>query len=404
MSDKIAVYIVSMCKTPEAVATFISNFSARFKVPREKMLALSATLPAKIGSYDIDKAKKFGIEIRRMGGEVSLRRFATQASAPVDAPSKGGGPADSWVVHGHTESQDELRNMSTADTGAPEGRAAGQEQPEDTYAGVYDDVVRPDATPPPQRMIAGKFEPKHVYTADQAFGLSEEGFRKVKDLYAGRKEKRPLTASPAFRLTLLVLILTAGVLLYLFRQEIWTLSFGLKRAVLADAYEQRLPDTVSVPGNLTGNYSGKLSYETRQGDIALVDVTLFIEGKNVHDVVVEIFSSAEDTGNYRLKVEYAPGYIMYAKTINDKVVYSVENTFPSSSNAVTRIDEQGKFFIQLEALDSGIDPNSIPETEKDHLGNMIFLKMEGAFAGNNQFYGGLLTSGSPLMGWEAKKK
>ena len=56
------------------------------------------------------------------------------------------------------------------------------------------------------------------------------------------------------------------------------------------------------------------------------------------------------------------------------------------------------------ALDAGIDPNTIPKSEKDRLGTMIFLKMEGAFAGNDRFYGGLLTSGSPLVGWEAGKQ
>jgi hypothetical protein len=35
---------------------------------------------------------------------------------------------------------------------------------------------------------------------------------------------------------------------------------------------------------------------------------------------------------------------------------------------------------------------------------MLFLKMEGGYAGNDQFYGGLLTSSTPPMGWEAKKK
>ncbi|MBN2223770.1 MAG: hypothetical protein JW765_03750 [Deltaproteobacteria bacterium] len=398
MSDKIAVYIVSMGETPEAVGAFISNFSARFKIPREKMLALSKKLPVKIGSYDIEKAKQFGIEIRRMGGQVSLRRFVTQQSPPADVPPPDDGPAESWVVHGHTESQDELKSMSATDTGAP-----AAVPPEYDYPAMSDDVS-PAFTPPPKRTIAGKYEPKQAYTADQAFGLSDEGFKKVKDLYAGRKEKRPLVGSPVFRIALIVLIIAAGVLLYQHRQEIQTLTFGLKKVVLSDAYEHRLPATISVPADLTGNYVGKLKYTTREGNIASVDVILFIERKNVHDVVVEISSSAADIGDYRLKVEYAPGYIMYTKTINNKVAYSVENTFPSSNNAVTRIDDRGRFYIQLEALDTGIDSKAIPATEKDHLGNMIFLKMEGAFAGNDQFYGGLLTSGSPLMGWEAEKK
>ncbi len=398
MSDRIAVYIVSMGETPEAIRAFISNFSARFKIPQERMLALSAKLPVKIGSYDIEKAKRFGIEIRRMGGQVSLRRFVSQESSPAPTPPPGDS-ADSWVVHGHSESQDDLKSMGTTDTGAPVDPSPSHEYP----PGLYDDV-RPAVTPPPERKIAGRYEAKQLYTADQSFGLSEERFKKVKDLYAGRKEKKPIVGSPAFKMALILLVVLAGALLYLYRNQIQTFTFGLKKVVLADAYEQRLPGTVSVPADLTGNYAGKFKYTTKGGDVAFVDVTLFIEGKNVHDVVAEVSSSTPEIGAYRLKIEYAPGYLKYTKTIDDTVAYDVENTFPSSSNAVTRIDDQGKFSIEVDALDAGIDPNTIPETEKDRLGTMIFLKMEGAFAGKDQFYGGLLTSGIPLVGWEAKKQ
>jgi hypothetical protein len=397
MSDKIAVYIVSMGETPEEIRAFISTFSARFQIPRERMLALSAKLPVKIGSYDIEKAKRFGTEIRRMGGQVSLRRPAMRQSPPAGEPP-GDESADSWVVHGHSETQDELKNMATADTGAPSAPSTSYDYP----AGLFDDVPRGPA-PPPDRKI-GKYEVKQVYTADQAFGLSEERFKKVKDLYAGREGKKPIVGSPAFRLTLIVLALTAGLLVYLYRNQIKTFTFGLKEVDISGAYTQRLPGKVSVPADLTGNYTGTLKYKTSEGDVAVVQMTLFIEGKNVHDVLAEISSSAADIGPYRLRVEYAPGYLKYTKIINDTIVYDVENTFPSSSNAVTRIDDQGKFSIELDALDAGIDPNTIPESEKDRLGTMIFLKMEGAFAGNDRFYGGLLTSGSPLVGWEAGKQ
>jgi hypothetical protein len=404
MSDKIAVYIVSMGKTPEEVRAFVAAFSERFKIPREKLTALSARLPVKIGSYDLENAKRFGIEIRRMGGEVSLRRFVKEAPRPAAAVPAADEPADSWVVHGHSESQDDLRSMSSgAAAGTPAAEPPEGERPDDAYPGIFDGPA-PVPEQPKRRMIGGKYEPKLQYTADQGFGLTDERFQKVKELYAGRKGKRPFTGSPAFRIMFLILVLAAAAILYMYREEIGTLMFGLKKAVLADAYEHRLPASVSVPADLTGSYAGTLEYTTRQGDAAVVDVTLFIEGKNVHDVVVVISSAAADIGDYRLKIEYAPGYIMYSKTVGDKVIYSVENSFPSSNNAVSRIDDRGKFSIVLEALDTGIDPNAIPESEKDHLGNMIFLKMEGAFAGDNRFYGGLLTSGSPLMGWEAAKR
>jgi hypothetical protein len=397
MSDKIIVYIVSMGETPEAVHAFVSNFSARFGIPPERMLSLSTKLPARIGSYDIDKAKRFGVEIKRMGGQVSLRRPAAQGSPPADSPPLAEESDSSWLVHGHAESQDELKSMT--ETSAPTEPWPTYEQP----AGMADDEP-PAFTAPPERKIAGKYEAKHVYTTEQAFGLNEEHFKKVKELYAGRKGKKAIVRSPAFRIGLVLLVLALGALIYQQRQEIRTSIFGLKEAVLSDAYEARIPPNVPVPQDLTGDYSGEMKYTTREGDVAFVNVTLFIDGKNVHDVVVDVSSSSADIGAYRLKVEYAPGYFAYTKTINDKVAYSIENTFPSSNNAVGRIDDRGTFALELDALGAGIDLLTVPESEKDRLGNTIFLKMEGAFAGNDQFYGGLVTSGSPLVGWEAGKK
>jgi hypothetical protein len=400
MSDKIAVYIVSMGETPEAVRAFIASFSARFKIPPERMLALSRSLPARIGSYDLEKARRFGLEIKRMGGQVSLRQPASQEPAPSGAPAHDDGPAASWVVHGQAESQDELKSMTSSGAGAPDNRPGSYDYP----AGLYDDVARPVAAPAPKRQIAGKYEAKQVYTTDQSFGLSEEGFKKVKDLYAGRKNKKPIVGSPAFRAALLLSALAAVLILYLYRHEIQTITFGLKKVAISDAYETRLPANVSVPADLTGSYTGAFKYKTSEGDVALVQVTLFVEGKNIHDVVAEVTSSSSDIGDYHLKVEYAPGYLKYSRTVNNKPVYEVENTFPSSSNAVTRVDDKGKFSIEIGALDAGVDPNTIPESEKDNVGAMIFLKMEGAFAGNDRFYGGFLTSGSPLVGWEARKQ
>ncbi len=393
-----------MGKTPEEVRAFIVAFSERFKVPRDKLVALSARLPVKIGSYDLENAKRFGAQIRRMGGEVSLRRFVKEAPRPAEAAPAGDQPGDSWVVHGHSESQDDLRSMSSgAASRTPAAEQPQDERPVDAYAGVFEGSA-PVPERPSRRKIGGKYEPKHQYTSDEGFGLSDERFQKVKELYAGRKGKRPFTGSPAFKAILLVLIAAVAAIIYVRWEEIGTLIFGLKKAVLADAYEHRLPASVSVPADLTGSYIGTLEYTTSKGDVAVVNVTLFIEGKNVHDVVVEVTSAAADIGNYRLKIEYAPGYIMYSKTVNDKVIYTVENSFPSSNNAISRIDDRGRFYIVVEALDAGINPSTIPDSEKDHLGNMIFLRMEGAFAGDDRFFGGLLTSGSPLVGWEAVKR
>jgi hypothetical protein len=147
------------------------------------MLAFSKNLPVKIGSYDPERARQFGMEIRRMGGEVSLRRIEAQPPAPADTPG-GGGRADSWVVHGHSESQDELRSM----TGPGQSESDSPRTTAD-YSGVFDDTPRTIAPPPPKRTIGGKFEAKQLYTADQKFGLTEERFEKVKGLYAGKEAK-----------------------------------------------------------------------------------------------------------------------------------------------------------------------------------------------------------------------
>ncbi len=399
MSDKISVYIVSMGGTPEAVRAFISAFSSRFKIPPERMLDFSKKLPMRIGSYELEKARQFGMEIKRMGGEVSLRRIEAQEPIPVSTPPDGES-ADSWVVHGHAESQDELKSMTATDAAAP-----GESPPVNEYSGVFDDVDRAHTPPPPpKRTIGGKFEAKQMYTADQAFGLTKERFEKVKSLYAAKEAKKSVIGSPAFKILLLVLTLAAGLLIYQYKDEIQALTFGLKEVVVSDAYEDRLPDKVSVPADLTGNYSGRLSYTTKAGESALVDVTLFIEGKNVRDIVVTVSSTDAEIGPYRLNVEYAPGYVAYTKVAKNETVYTVENTFPTSNNAVGRIDDRGRFSIELDAIDTGVDPNAVPKSERDHLGNMVFLRMEGAFAGNDTFYGGVLTSGSPLVGWEAGKK
>ena len=290
--------------------------------------------------------------------------------------------------------------MTAMDAGEP-----GESPPVNEYSGVFDDVDRADMpAPPPKRTIGGKFEAKQVYTADQAFGLTKERFDKVKSLYAAKEAKKSVVGSPAFKILLLVSVLAAGLLVYQYKDEIQTLTFGLKEVVVSDAYEDRLPDKISVPADLTGNYSGRLSYTTKAGDSALVDVTLFIEGKNVRDIVVTVSSTAAEIGPYRLNVEYAPGYVAYTKVVKNETIYSVENTFPTSNNSVGRIDDGGRFSIELDAIDTGVDPNSAPKSEKDHLGNMIFLRMEGAFAGNDTFYGGAVDLGQPACGLGSRKE
>ena len=52
----------------------------------------------------------------------------------------------------------------------------------------------------------------------------------------------------------------------------------------------------------------------------------------------------------------------------------------------------------------GLDPADIPDTEKDRLGNVVFLNIEGAYGDRDVFYGGLMTSTTEVLGWEAKKR
>jgi hypothetical protein len=402
MPEKIAVYIVSMGDTPQAIGEFARRFGARFGISEQKVLALSRRLPGRIGSYDIDKARLLGIEIKRMGGQVSLRREAADASRPAPpAPPAAESGGEGWVVHGHAESQDELMNMTRA---APEGDRAAADTPHDSLSPVEGDLPPPPPLPP-ERKVAGKYEAKEVYTASQAtYGLDEEHFKKVKSLYAGRKDKRKVTESPAFRIVLLLLVFATVFYLYTARYSMLKHFAGFESISLTDAYEQRVPPNVPVPSDLTGSYAGDLKYTTRAGDIAFIGVGLTIEGKNIHGVTVDVSSTAVDIGKYQLTIEYTPGFISYSKTANNKEVYRLKRTFPSTDDAVASIDETGWFTFTLDALDVRVDPTTIPESEKDRLGNTVFLKMEGRYAGDGRFVGGLLTSGTPLMGWEAKKK
>ncbi len=400
MLDKVTVYIVSMGNSSEEVGEFVGRFSARFGIPEPKLLALSRRLPGKIGSYDADKAKLIGIEIKRMGGQVSLRRETMQQPEPIPAPEPAADEGDqSWLVHGHGESQDELVSMTR--TGTEAGLPSSTVYDFTPSPGEED---RPPATLPPERKIAGKYEAKQIYTIAQSRGMDEEHFQKMKALYADRKERRHVTQSPIFRIGLVIVFLLLAVYLYMERQTILARFAGIENVTLTDVYEYRLPSKIVVGPDLTGSYSGEMKYTTKAGDISYVGVTLFVDGRNVHDVVVDISSSSAEVGKYQLKIEYAPGYVKYLRTVNGKTTYAVESPFPVTDEAVARIDEGGRFSMTLSAIDAKIDPATVPGTEKDRLGNMLFLKMEGGYAGNDQFYGGLLTSSTPPMGWEAKKK
>jgi hypothetical protein len=423
MSEKIAIYIVSMGDTPDKAREFAAKFSARFHIPMEKVLALGQKLPARVGIHEMEKARLIGIEIKKMGGQVSFRRAASPAQEPIPAPSaeKDDGswvvhgysessekspPSTasvekedgSWVVHGHSESQEDLAHMGREPAPEPIGPSVYDTNSSD------DEWAPPPITPPPERKIAGKFEAKQVYTAPDNSALNDEVIKKVKGLYIDRKAKKTFLKSPIFRIMILLVVVSAAAMLYINKQEITDYLMGMRNTPLKDAYEDRIPPGVLLPADATGNYVGEMQYNTPSGEIAFIETTLFVEGRNLHDVVVDISSSNKEIGKYRLVIEYAPGYVKYIKTAGEKLIYQVENTFPSSANAITVIDNAGRFSFTLDAVDAQVNVLTIPDSEKDNLGNTILLKMEGAYAGDGKFYGGLITSSTPLMGWEAAKK
>ena len=188
-----------MGDSPESVREFIKNFSARYNIPAQKMLALSKKLPARLGVYSEEKAKRLGLEIKKLGGDVRLKRVAPKADPqsqtqkepprPVELPADDGEAAPSWLSHGASESQDELSNMTDG-----QNEAAPPAEGVD-YSGVYDDSNAPLFEKKDPRSI-GKYETKTAYSGSDTNGLSDEKFEKVKQLYAGRKAKHGIFESP----------------------------------------------------------------------------------------------------------------------------------------------------------------------------------------------------------------
>lgn len=121
--ENIAVYIDSMGETPEQIRAFALRFSKRFNLSLGKVLGFSKGLPTRVGIYDLEKAKKIGIEIKKLGGKVTLKRVKlvnranglrgvapkTAPVAPPARPTPSGEDGDtSWFDMGSSLSKKEM--------------------------------------------------------------------------------------------------------------------------------------------------------------------------------------------------------------------------------------------------------------------------------------------------------
>lgn len=144
--EKIAVYIDFMGETPEAMRAFAEGFSRRFNFPLEKVMGFSGRLPVRVGSYDLEKAKKIGIEIKKLGGEVTLKRVKvvkgtgglrdttpkTAPAPPPPRPASAGEDGDkSWFDMGSSLSKEELGEG---------GSAPAPEDTDSSWISRHDDV------------------------------------------------------------------------------------------------------------------------------------------------------------------------------------------------------------------------------------------------------------------------
>ncbi len=441
-SENIIVYLISMGDTEVKVRDFAGKFSYRFKMEPNKVLGLSRRLPVKLGSFDLEKAKKVGMEIKRMGGDVKLTKVVTKKSpppppkedvswidreslapddssapppvvdrswiindreepdftagdsSPVSPPSEGG---NSWLTHGSTESQEDLKELAYSEPGDEE-YPSQYEYPEASTGDA------PEYELPEERRVAGKYDVKHTYTTEEAYGIGKDKFEKVKELYADRRGRSSVLSSPLAKFIYLVVFAVLLYYGYTERQYLFDIFMGAEKWSLSDAYAHRINPGVSIPPDLTGLYKGELKYTTRSGDTALVDVNLYIEGRDVKNVVVNVLSTSSEVGKYEINIDYAPKYLEYERKVEGTITYSYVDTFDSPSNSIGIIDDKGVFRIALIPMNVGLDPADIPDTEKDRLGNVVFLNIEGAYGDKNVFYGGLKTSTTEILGWEARKR
>ena len=400
-SRTVAVFITSMGDSPESVREFIQSFSARYKIPAQKMVALSKKLPARLGVYSEEKAKRLGLEIRKLGGDVRLKRVAPQASPhqqeepprSVELPSDEGEAGPSWLSHGASETQDELSSMT-------DGQAEAA-PPVDVvdYSGVYDDTNTPLYKKKEPRNI-GKYETKTAYSGSDTGGLSDDKFEQVKELYAGRKAKRGLLESPIVKVIIVLIIAVAAYFGYTEREMLINLLFG-DEWLLEEVYIHKINPDLLLVRDYSGFYGGDTKSTTPSGEKAFVDMNLIVETANVYSITTEIRYTDPQAGPCRIDVEYAPRFFSYRRTSDTGVLYNVETTFAFEGDSVATIDEEGRFLVLLTPGDVGIDIASVPASEKDEMGNVVLLRVEGVYGEELTFYGGVTNTKTEIMEWEA---
>lgn len=400
-SQTVAVFITSMGDSPEAVREFITSFSSRFNIPAQKMLALSKKLPARLGVYSEQKAKRLGLEIRKLGGDVRLKRVAqkttppqhTEPPRPVELPPDEGDQGPSWLSHGASESQDELSSMT-------DGQAAAAPPVDDVdYSGVYDDSHTPLYEKKDPRSI-GRYETKTAYSGSDAGGISDDQFEKVKELYAGRKTKRGIFESPVVKVIIVLIVAAAAYFGYTEREMLVDLFLG-DQWLLEEAYEHKINPDLLLIQDYSGFYGGDTKSTTPSGEKAFVDMNIIVEGVNIYSITSEIRYTDPQAGPCRIDVEYAPRFFSYRRTSDAGVLYNVETTFAFEGDAVATIDEDGRFLVLLTPGDVGIDIAAVPASEKDELGNVVLLRVEGVYGEELTFFGGITNTKTEIMEWEA---
>ncbi|MBN1574689.1 MAG: hypothetical protein JW984_15940 [Deltaproteobacteria bacterium] len=463
--EKIAVYIDSMGKTPEQVEEFAKRLSVRFKLPMEKVLGFSKRLPARVGSYDLERAKKIGIEIRKMGGEVTLKRIKVvsdkgepggippkaKPAEPPRRPAPGvGGTESSWIVRDSALTEKERSGIEVAppdesvsswisrhdDAVSPavgpappppaeeeaswlsHGASETQSDLEDfsyaeskrkeEYQPQYDYRPEDVGTMPDdigQKRKIGNVESKTTYTVDGSSSIEREAYNKASQLYAGRKAKSGILSGPIAKFVYLAVVIALGYYGYINRQYVLDYFIPPEKWVLEDAYMIKVKPDVLLPDDLTGKYIGKTLYKTGSGKTHVVEIELNVEGMSVKDLTLDISSKEDAFEQYRTFLYYVPGRITYLREVDYDVKYKIENkAFKSDGDDIAKINEKGRFRFSIVPMDIGINPADIPDSETDSLGSTTFLTIEGMYGDTNTFYGGLRSSTIELVGWEAKKK
>jgi len=410
-SVKAVIYLVSMGSSPDRVKEFIRAFSQKYNIPQKRVVEFSQRLPVSLGEHDLEKAQKIGIEIKRMGGDVKLKRKAvepTEKKTPITPSTKN--EDDSFVVsHGAAESQEELRNLTKTAPGVVNAASPvtyDNVPPTSPPGSPYDYPASsagemPPFEPPEERKIGGKFAVKHSYTAEEAYGMGKEEFNKIKGLYAERKEKTDFFRSPIVKLIALLLILVGGFFAYRNKDFLLSSIFSKEMKNLSEAYVSKINSEIPLPNTLTGKYVGTLTSVGRYAKSYVTSVEMNVKGKEIKSLSVLTSFVKDGKTISSTSVVYTTGSFSYERKSEGTLSYKTEKYLFGNNKNIGTIDGRGFFHISIKPETIGISPAEVPETEKDKEGNVVFLDMEGIYGDVGTFYGGLRASTIPIIEWEA---